>query len=319
MSNKLNYFAKRNELCFKALNHTIEMEKYKQMTKESIQNSTIYHEFNRTNIEKSSIDKESKIMFYNLDSVETAYQAVRWLDSGKVCILNFASYKNPGGKFIDGSSAQEECLCHHSNLYNILKEFKNDFYKPNSKKLNNALYHSNLIYTPNVVFEFFHCVFNCDVITCAAPNKKAAQKYKNIPDKIVWNHMYDRIDHVLYAAYSKNVDTLILGAFGCGVFGNNPHDVAEIFKDLIMNKYYKSFKNIIFGIPTMHQDDNTLKIFQNVFDYKVTESPIVYVVGDDGKPLSLEYNITNENVYNCDEIYKTKELCELNINTKKGD
>ena len=37
-----------------------------------------------------------------------------------ICALNFASYKNPGGKFMDGSSAQEECLCHESILYEVL-------------------------------------------------------------------------------------------------------------------------------------------------------------------------------------------------------
>ncbi len=99
----------------------------------------------------------------------------------KVCVLNFASATNPGGGVVNGSSAQEECICRCTTLYPCLNtdEMWNAFYKPH-RKVANSLYNNDCIYTPDV------CVFksdtnfpeilpkdewwNVNILTCAAPN-----------------------------------------------------------------------------------------------------------------------------------------------------
>ena len=99
----------------------------------------------------------------------------------KVCVLNFASATNPGGGVVNGSSAQEECICRCTTLYPCLNtdEMWNAFYKPH-RKAANPLYNNDCIYTPDV------CVFksdtnfpevmpkdewwNVNILTCAAPN-----------------------------------------------------------------------------------------------------------------------------------------------------
>ena len=68
--------------------------------------------------------------------------------------------------------------------------------------------------------------------------------------------MYERIDHVLSAAYDQNADTLILVAFGCGVFGNDPYTVSDMFQDLLENKYKNAFKTILFAIPIGRKPEN---------------------------------------------------------------
>ena len=68
----------------------------------------------------------------------------------------------------------------------------------------------------------------------------------------------------LYAAYKNNVKTLILGAFGCGVFCNNPETVAKIFKNLLSGKYSGVFDEVVFAIPKSSKN-NTIEEFSKVF------------------------------------------------------
>lgn len=170
---------------------------------------------------------------------------------GKIAALNFASYKQPGGMFLEGSKAQEECLCHESWLYPILssQRLREEFYEKNIRRLNRGTYHSNLIYTPDVPFVRGNSTVLADVITCAAPNKRAAQKYCGVSDYEITVKMKERIEAVLAAAAEMKADVLILGAFGCGVFGNDLAEVCGIFKDFLYGKYVGCFKYVVFAIP----------------------------------------------------------------------
>ena len=58
-------------------------------------------------------------------------------------------------------------------------------------------------------------------------------------------------------------ETLILGAYGCGVFGQDPRQVANIFK-LYLKNINCSFERVIFAIPESPNNKN-LKEFKKVF------------------------------------------------------
>lgn len=73
----------------------------------------------------------------DMDSVSCLFNLS---DNGRTAILNYASYKSPGGFFLEGSPAQEEALCHESNLYPILLAFDGTYYAWNRQRLNKALY-----------------------------------------------------------------------------------------------------------------------------------------------------------------------------------
>ena len=90
-----------------------------------------------------------KIEVVDMDSVSAIFQYAE----NNTAVLNFASYKNPGGMFVNGSKAQEECLCHESFLYNVLKENQN-YYNWNNQHKNRALYLNRALYSPNI--KFFH-------------------------------------------------------------------------------------------------------------------------------------------------------------------
>lgn len=241
-----------------ARKHTKEMqEKYNNGIAKAIENTKIYD----TNFkcERPSNEENIRIVVEDLDTVHAGRI---YHNDGKVALLNFSSYKNPGGMFINGSKAQEECLCHASYLYNVLKEFQSDFYDWNNKHKNKALYLNRGLYSPDILFQYEEVLFHCDVITCAAPNKSAAQKYQNVSDKENTKVLRSRIRFVLDMAKDNDVDTLILGAYGCGVFGQDANEVAEIFKEYLTTTY-KCFKRVIFAIPDGR--DNNLQAFDKVF------------------------------------------------------
>lgn len=255
-----NYWNRKIELTARAKSHTKLMEdKYKDEIETAINDTIILDKFD----EKidSIKEKHTKISVLNTDSVGAIFAKQ---NGSKIAVLNFASYKNPGGMFINGSSAQEECLCHASFLYNVLLRFTKTFYEPNNLRLNKALYNDNLLYSKDIRFFLNKSSVLCDVITCAAPNAGAARKYARVSESEINNALLSRCDSVLYAAYKNNVKTLILGAFGCGVFCNNPNTVAKIFKKLLSDKYNGAFDEVVFAIPKSNKNNN-IEEFSKVF------------------------------------------------------
>lgn len=195
----------------------------------------------------------TKIATVRMTTVDAAFEEAKAGRDTRICLLNFASYKEPGGMFMQGSMAQEESLCHASVLYLVLASDRvmGMFYNKHGKMLNRALYHSDLLYSPDVLF-FLQSEKKgrrFDVITCAAPNKKTAQRYNGVSDGEVEQAMYHRIDSILYTAWKEGAEVLILGAFGCGVFGNDLSSVSSQFKELLSGKYRGCFRRAVFAVP----------------------------------------------------------------------
>lgn len=187
----------------------------------------------------------------------------------KVTLLNFASYKNPGGKFLDGSPAQEESLCHHSYLYNVLSYYQKTYYDRHLKSLNHGAYSDEMLYSNNVrFFKYDDSGRELDtrfanVITCAAPNHSSL---KYISDEYLKRNrrdelnvaMYKRIQFILDVLAKDDSDVVILGAFGCGVFQNDPATVAAMFKVELANRFdaHEFNKEVRFAIPHIGADNN---------------------------------------------------------------
>ena len=242
--NTKKYWVNKEERARLALAHTKEMEDLYKNEIEDCINETLVYNTNNKFIEKRLNDKQIII----LDEIDSVGAIFKYVNINEItAVLNFASYNNPGGNFINGSKAQEECLCHESYLYNVLKG-RIGYYKINHKNKNRSLYTDRALYSPNVRFIRGDKDVFCDVITCAAPNKTAAQKYCNVSDEENSKVLRDRIDFILKIAKDNLVENLILGAGGCGVFGQDPYEVAQIFKELLTTKY-KCFDKVIFAIP----------------------------------------------------------------------
>ena len=260
MAYKKEYWTNKEERAKQAENHTKAMqEAYGEKIAETVRKTSIY---DTDFVSTEEAVCETKIAVEALDSVSAIMKCEKDC-RGRMAVLNFSSYKNPGGMFINGSRAQEECLCHESFLYNVLLQFTDKFYDWNNKNKNRALYLDRGMYSPDVIFcREGNCV-SCDVITCAAPNRSAAQRYQNVSDKENTEVLRSRIRFVLDIARENHVDTLILGAYGCGVFGQDAGEVAGIFKEYLQTTP-RCFRRGIFAIPEGR--DGNLKAFASQFD-----------------------------------------------------
>lgn len=57
----------------------------------------------------------------------------------------------------------------------------------------------------------------------------------------------------------------MLGAFGCGVFGNDPYTVARGFKGLLTGEFNGAFTNVIFAVLDNSANQMNIKAFEEVF------------------------------------------------------
>lgn len=259
----MGYWNRKDELKKKAKSHTEKMNTlYENEISECVNRTKVYDQtFSCTKNFEIKDDFNRKIIIEDINSVQAVFRYVH----GKTAVLNFASYKNPGGKFLEGSSAQEEMLCHSSFLYNVLSEFDEDYYAFNRLTKNFALYTDRALYSPDVLFVDGNAEVCVDVITCAAPNKSAAQKYCHVSDEENYNALESRIRFVLHIAEKEKVDTLILGAYGAGVFGQDATEVAQIFKRLLIEEFW-TFEKIIFAIPDCSRNKNYKKFLDVMSD-----------------------------------------------------
>ena len=236
----------------KAIAHTDRVSrKYRKEIADSIQDTVIYGGPDGMPQEVTRTESQGRqIAFANTDTVSALLSHC----SGKTAVLNFASYKNPGGGFMNGSMAQEEALCHESTLYNVISTF-GDYYSWNKAHNNHSLYEDRMLYSPGIVFERGGNAVKADVITCAAPNVSAfaggSETNKNV--------LIARAGFIKAAAEAHGIDTIILGAYGCGVFGQDPREVAAAFLGVFADT---NIKKVVYAVPGT---DENARIFREVF------------------------------------------------------
>lgn len=240
-----------------AKKRTLDMaHKYKEDITYAKKNSHVYT--GNTYVPHPLYRENMPVYLWDVGSVEAIFKARKTFGKGTICVLNFASYKNPGGGFLQGSRAQEECLCQNSYLYNVLIEF-DYYYDWNNKHLNKAMYENRAIFSPHIMFEQGDDQEFINVITCAAPNLTPNKKYGyGITAEENSKILESRIKFVLDIAAREGVDTLILGAFGCGVFGQDATEVITLFNKYLADER-KNFKQVIYAIPDSVHGDNYQK------------------------------------------------------------
>jgi uncharacterized protein (TIGR02452 family) len=189
-----------------------------------------------------------------------------------VAVLNFASAKNPGGGFLRGATAQEECLARCSALYKCQIKFQEDFYDWHQRtdEVNRlCLYTSSIIYSPGVpVFRasdhsFLAQPFPVSFLTCPAVNMSNAERVG-----VSWDRgrqaMVERATRVLDVMCAHGHKHIVLGAWGCGVFRNPPEDVADIFLKLLGpgGQFEGVFEEIAFSVLDSIRNQANVRAFK---------------------------------------------------------
>ncbi|WP_211770620.1 TIGR02452 family protein [Kutzneria sp. CA-103260] len=186
---------------------------------------------------------------------ESTLHATRRLDNN-VAALVFASARNPGGGFLNGAQAQEESIARSSALHPYLLA-ANDFYA-HHRADSDLTYSDRVIYSPDVpVFRDDHGAllaepYAVSFLTAAAPNRAAV--ISNQPERAegIPAILRRRAARVLQVAAAHGHRNLVLGAWGCGVFGNEPATVAEAFREAIdRNRFFDHIVFAVLGAPTL--------------------------------------------------------------------
>ena len=200
----------------------------------------------------------------------------RWRRGKKpVLVLNFANPVNIGGGVYRGARAQEEDLCRRSSLLRSLENSRANRYYKYNRSLNTHMGSDAMILSPKVEvfrdenYDLMAKTSIVAVVTCAAP--MISYGLEGMREKDYQKMFFNRIVRLLNCAAYYGYEDLVLGAWGCGAFGND----AAIVSDLFRNAFYEHiwgewfaedlFRNIIFAIRSRNGESYNYREFYDRF------------------------------------------------------
>jgi uncharacterized protein (TIGR02452 family) len=197
---------------------------------------------------------------------DTTLEAARRLvaEGFRPAALNFASARHPGGGFLNGARAQEESLCRASALYYCING--NAMYRHHAHT--DSFYSNYALYSPAVpVFkdddgEPLDQPYLCAFVTAPAVNAGALRDADRT-QKRIRKEMEERVEKVLALMAGHGHDAAVLGAWGCGVFKNDPELIAELFADALRGQFAGCFAKVVFAV--LSSDGETIRPFEERF------------------------------------------------------
>lgn len=199
----------------------------------------------------------------------TLHAARRLIAAGKWTVaLNFASATHPGGGFLTGARAQEESLCWSSGLYACLRD--QPMYEFHRQR-HDPLYTDYALYSPVVsVFRdddgrLLDEPYQCAFITSAAVNASVLLQRDPARRELINPAMAARVRKVLTIGAAHAHTAIVLGAWGCGAFGNDGHEIASLFQQAVTDEFRGVYETVIFAILDFSDNHQFIRPFQNVF------------------------------------------------------
>lgn len=196
----------------------------------------------------------------NRSTLDAARALVR--EGHDVVALNFASARHPGGGFLGGARAQEESLCRASGLYACLLTSKMYGHHAGER---GGFYTNYAVYSPGVPVirdddgELLDPYYRCSFVTSPAVNVGATREARRSQIRA---EMARRVRKVLAIAAGHGHDAAVLGAWGCGVFRNDPEEVAELFREALGGEFHGAFARVVFAVLDWSDDHHFIGPFE---------------------------------------------------------
>lgn len=220
----------------------------------------------RRSILKGIQPQETTFDVVNCTTLAAARKWIEQEQTADVLALNFASAKNPGGGFRGGSEAQEESLARSSGLYPCIAQMST-MYETN-RAYGSCLYTDHMIYSPRVPVirddesQLLEQPYLLSFITAPAVNAGAVKRKET---HLIESTMLRRMEMLLSLAVVEKHQNVILGAWGCGVFKNEPENVADWFYRVLTGPEFQgAFRRVVFAVL----DRSVEKRFVNAFEEK---------------------------------------------------
>lgn len=202
-----------------------------------------------------SRDRDKTIIeIVNKDSIDAAEDLIEC--GYNPAVLNMASEDGPGGGVIGGCYGQEESLFRRSNLYVHMYPYcphaaeyglnrSSDCY-PLDKRFGGVYVHNALVFRKKEKdgYELMDSCVPLSFIAVPAirdPELTTERTLCTLDREIA----LDKIRQILKIGIENNHDSLVLGAWGCGIFHNPPEDIAKLFKQVLNEPGIKDYYKIV--------------------------------------------------------------------------
>lgn len=230
------------------------------------------HYYHPTKLEKPKEKLKTRFRVINMDSLEAAKMLREEDRSNNIAVLNMASKTTPGGGVSKGSFSQEEELFRRTNLSRSLfrfSEFGRSIYNyPEAKKpiddyplsLYGGIFSRKVtVFREKDTYDFLEDrdVFTTNIISVAAFNRPELNEEGTRLLKKYAIMTKEKIRVILRIAALENINSLVLGAFGCGAYQNPAKHMAELFRTVFDEpEFLGRFKNVVFAIL---EDQNSIR------------------------------------------------------------
>ncbi len=215
----------------------------------------------------TGVQKTTIIQTWNCSTVDALLRLAAE-EKKETGILNFASAKNPGGGFLNGAMAQEESIAASSCLYKTLL-LHEEYYRKN-RACGTMMYTNHAIYSPEVVFfrdgkfRLLKEPVTASVLTLPAVNM--GQVMLRGEDVEQAEQVMKRRMKLSLAIFARQeCKCLILGAYGCGVFRNDPKKIAKWWQELLKDSFADTFETVVFAVLDNSSSQACIKAFQEIF------------------------------------------------------
>ena len=233
--------------------------------RKAIESAVIYEDGDGRELELGDARFEQTQAVVNWDSLARVVERA----GGKVCVVDPANFTRPGGNYLGGGWSPEEQICAESNLFPVLEGLKGVYHDANRQATHGGLNSDRAVYLTDIVFTTGGVTKMRDVLAIAPVNRRFALE-NHRSEAECDQDLANRVEALMRIAAANEVDTLVLHAFGCGFFENDPARVAGLFKSWI-DAHPGQFERVVFAIA----GGPSLDVFRDVFPFEETRRAAV--------------------------------------------